>query len=73
MYIACTSEITLVRAGERGLGALVMGFAGPDEIARKNAVYREAFRNRKVEDQVPIKANEHLAALCPVICLDDRE
>jgi alkanesulfonate monooxygenase SsuD/methylene tetrahydromethanopterin reductase-like flavin-dependent oxidoreductase (luciferase family) len=73
MYIACTSETTLVRAGERGLGALVMGFAGPDEIARKNAVYREAFRNRKVEDQVPIKPNEHLAALCPVICLDDRE
>ncbi|WP_336953220.1 LLM class flavin-dependent oxidoreductase [Sphingobium aromaticivastans] len=73
MYMACTSEPTLVRAGERGLGALVLGFSGPEEISRKNAIYREAFRTRKVEDQVGFRPNEHLAALCPVICLEDRE
>ena len=72
MYMACTSEPTLRRAGERGLGALVLGFAGPEEIARKNAIYREAFANRRAEDQVGFRPNEHLAALCPVICLEDR-
>lgn len=72
MYMACTSEPTLVRAGARGIGALVLGFAGPEEIARKNAIYREAFRMRKAEDQVGFRPNEHLAALCPVICLEDR-
>jgi alkanesulfonate monooxygenase SsuD/methylene tetrahydromethanopterin reductase-like flavin-dependent oxidoreductase (luciferase family) len=72
MYMACTSEQTLRRAGERALGALVLGFAGPEEIARKNAIYREAFASRREEHQVGFRPNEHLAALCPVICLEDR-
>ena len=50
-----------------------MGFSGPDEIARKNAIYREAFANRKAEDQVGFRPTEHLAALCATIVLDDRE
>lgn len=48
IYMACTRETTLVQAGSRGIGALVLGFAGPEDIAKKNAVYRENFRNRKV-------------------------
>ena len=51
MYMACTGDDSLPRAGSRGLGALVLGFGGPDEVARKNKLYREAFRNRKPEDQ----------------------
>jgi hypothetical protein len=47
--------------------------SGPDEIARKNAVYRENFRNRKVEDQVGVVPTEHLAAFCAACVLDDRE
>ncbi|QKS01417.1 LLM class flavin-dependent oxidoreductase [Sphingomonas sp. CL5.1] len=73
IYMACTRETTLVQAGSRGIGALVLGFAGPEDIAKKNAVYRENFRNRKVGDQVGFRPTEHLAALCPSIVLDDRE
>lgn len=71
MFLACTREPTLVMAGSRGLGALVMGFSGPDEVAKKNQIYRETFANRKKEDQVGDFATEHLAALCPAIILDD--
>ena len=71
MYIACTREATLLTAGERGLGALVLGFSGPDEIAKKNRIYRQAFADRDPADQVPLVANEHMAALCPAVVLDD--
>jgi alkanesulfonate monooxygenase SsuD/methylene tetrahydromethanopterin reductase-like flavin-dependent oxidoreductase (luciferase family) len=73
MYMACTRDDSIVTAGSRGLGALVLGFSGPDEIARKNAIYRESYRNRKAEDQVGFRPTEHLAALCPAVILDDRE
>jgi alkanesulfonate monooxygenase SsuD/methylene tetrahydromethanopterin reductase-like flavin-dependent oxidoreductase (luciferase family) len=73
MYMACTREEALQIAGSRGLGALVLGFSGPDEIAKKNVIYRAAFKNRKAEDQVGFRPTEHLAALCPAIILDDAE
>ena len=73
LYMACTREATLVAAGSRGIGALVLGFSGPDEIAKKNAIYREAFANRKREDQVGFRPTEHLAALCAATVLEDRE
>ncbi len=73
MYMACTREATLNQAGERGLGALVLGFGGPEDIAKKNDVYRAALARRKPEDQVGYFANEHLAALCPTIVSTDRE
>jgi alkanesulfonate monooxygenase SsuD/methylene tetrahydromethanopterin reductase-like flavin-dependent oxidoreductase (luciferase family) len=71
MYLACTNTDTLKRAGGRGLGALVLGFGGPDEVAKKNAVYRSAWAERKPEDQVGFRPTQHLAALCPAIVLDD--
>ena len=73
LYYACTREATLTLAGSRGIGALVLGFSGPDEIAHKNAIYREAFRNRKAEEQVGFRPTEHLAALCAACVLDDRD
>lgn len=73
LYMACTREATLEMAGKRGIGALVLGFSGPDEIAKKNAIYREHFRHRKPEDQVGFRPTEHLAALCAATVLDDRE
>ncbi len=73
LYMACTREDTLKAAGGRGIGALVMGFAGPDDIRKKNAIYREYFKNRKAEDQVGFRPTEHLAALCPATVLSDRE
>jgi alkanesulfonate monooxygenase SsuD/methylene tetrahydromethanopterin reductase-like flavin-dependent oxidoreductase (luciferase family) len=73
MYMACTREEALQIAGSRGLGALVLGFSGPDEIAKKNAVYRKAYAERKVEDQVGFRPHQHLAALCPAVILNDKE
>jgi alkanesulfonate monooxygenase SsuD/methylene tetrahydromethanopterin reductase-like flavin-dependent oxidoreductase (luciferase family) len=71
MYLACTNTDTLKRAGGRGMGALVLGFGGPEEVAKKNMVYREAWTSRKVEDQVGFRPIQHLAALCPAIVLED--
>lgn len=71
MYLACTNDPSLVRAGSRGIGALVLGFGGPEEVARKNAIYREAWANRDPKDQVGFRPIQHVAALCPTIVLSD--
>jgi len=71
MYLACTNTDTLTKAGSRGMGALVLGFGGPDDVANKNRIYREAWATRKPEDQVGFRPIQHLAALCPAIVLDD--
>jgi alkanesulfonate monooxygenase SsuD/methylene tetrahydromethanopterin reductase-like flavin-dependent oxidoreductase (luciferase family) len=73
MYMATTRPDSLKVAGSRGLGALVLGFGGPDDVAQKNAIYREAYRTRKAEDQVGFRPIEHLAALCPAVVLDDKD
>jgi alkanesulfonate monooxygenase SsuD/methylene tetrahydromethanopterin reductase-like flavin-dependent oxidoreductase (luciferase family) len=71
MYLACTRESTLNQAGEWGVGALVLGFGGPEDVAQKNRVYRAAIERRTAESQIPLFPVEHLAALCPAIVLDD--
>ncbi|MED5263115.1 MAG: LLM class flavin-dependent oxidoreductase [Myxococcota bacterium] len=71
MFLACTRESTLNQAGEWGLGALCMGFGGPEDVAQKNRVYRAAAKRRTPESQIPDFPNVHLSALCPAIVLDD--
>jgi alkanesulfonate monooxygenase SsuD/methylene tetrahydromethanopterin reductase-like flavin-dependent oxidoreductase (luciferase family) len=71
MYLACTNLDTLARAGQRGMGALVLGFGGPEEVASKNKIYRDAWASRDPADQVGYRPIQHLAALCPTIVLDD--
>ncbi len=71
LYQACTQTSTLIDAGERGIGALVLGFGGPEQVAEKDRVYREAFANRDPSLQVGLRPTEHLAALCPTLVLDD--
>lgn len=73
LYYACTRQATLELAGSRGIGALVLGFSGPEEIAKKAKIYREAFRNRDPKDQVGFRPTEHVAALCAATVLDDRD
>ncbi len=73
IYMATTRPDSLRMAGSRGIGALVMGFGGPDDIAEKSRVYREAWNSRKPEDQVGFRPIQHLAALCPTIVSRDRE
>jgi len=71
LYMACTHEESLEVAGQRGIGALVLGFGGPEQVAAKNAVYREAWAGRDPADQVGQRPTEHLAALCPAIVMED--
>ena len=73
MYMACTRDESLLTAGERGLGALVLAFDGPPEVERKNVMYREAYAKRDPAKQVGYRPINHLAALCPAIVLDDRD
>ncbi len=73
MFMACTREETLNQAGEWGLGALCLGFGGPDDMARKNEIYRAAIARRTAESQIPDFPVEHLSALCPAIVLEDGE
>jgi alkanesulfonate monooxygenase SsuD/methylene tetrahydromethanopterin reductase-like flavin-dependent oxidoreductase (luciferase family) len=73
VYMACTHNDTLEVAGERGIGALVLGFGGPDQVAEKNRIYRKAFGDRDPHKQVGLRPTEHFAALCPTVVLDDRD
>jgi alkanesulfonate monooxygenase SsuD/methylene tetrahydromethanopterin reductase-like flavin-dependent oxidoreductase (luciferase family) len=73
LYMACTRPDTLDAAGSRGIGALVLGFGGPEDIHAKNAIYRQAFATRDPARQVGFRPTEHLAALCPAVVLDDRD
>ncbi len=71
LYLACTRTESLLTAGGRGLGALVLGFGGPSDIAEKSATYRRAFAERRTEDQVGAVPTLHLSALCPAMVLPD--
>jgi alkanesulfonate monooxygenase SsuD/methylene tetrahydromethanopterin reductase-like flavin-dependent oxidoreductase (luciferase family) len=71
LYMACTHEDSLLDAGRRGIGALVLGFGGPEQVARKNEIYRRAYADRDPAEQVGSRPTEHFAALCPALVLDD--
>ena len=71
LYMACTHQDSLAEAAGRGIGALVLGFGGPEAVAEKNRIYREAFATRDPEEQVGYFPNEHFAALCPAVVLED--
>lgn len=73
LYMACTKRETVKLAAEYGVGALVMGFAGPDEIRVYRKIYDEAIAARTPEKMVSTVANDSLVALCPTIVLDDVE
>jgi alkanesulfonate monooxygenase SsuD/methylene tetrahydromethanopterin reductase-like flavin-dependent oxidoreductase (luciferase family) len=73
MFLACTRAEMFEYAGAHGLGALALGFAGPDDVATKNELYRKAIANRNDEDVVGAFPNDKLVALCPAIVLEDRD
>jgi alkanesulfonate monooxygenase SsuD/methylene tetrahydromethanopterin reductase-like flavin-dependent oxidoreductase (luciferase family) len=73
MFLACTRHETLDLAGRLGVGALCLGFAGPDDIAAKRKAYDAAIATRRPDDTVGRFAVNHLSALCPAMVLDDRE
>lgn len=71
LFLACTKRDTVTLAAEYGIGALVLGFAGVDEVAYLNGLYRKAIAGRTGERFVSTVVNDHLSALCPTIVLDD--
>lgn len=73
LFLACTREATLGLAAELGLGALCLGFAGPEDIAAKRAVYDAGRARRDGSRFVSAEPNDHLSALCPAVVLDDGE
>ncbi|MEU6660276.1 LLM class flavin-dependent oxidoreductase [Streptomyces sp. NPDC046821] len=73
LFLACSRTDTLTQAAELGIGALVMGFAGPDSIADMRRHYDEARAARTGDRFVSSVVNDHFSVLCPTIVLDDRE
>ena len=73
LFMACTREMMFEFTGSHGIGALALGFAGPDDIARKNEIYRMAIAAREESEVIGAFANDKLVALCPAIVLEDRE
>jgi hypothetical protein len=60
-------------AAEYGVGPLVFGFAGVDEVAHLNEVYTNAIARRDGSRFVSTEVNDHFAVLCPTIVLSDPE
>jgi alkanesulfonate monooxygenase SsuD/methylene tetrahydromethanopterin reductase-like flavin-dependent oxidoreductase (luciferase family) len=73
LFLACTKRDTVELAAEYGVGALVMGFAGPSEVAGLRKIYDDAIGARTGDRFVSSVTNDHFSALCPTIVLDDRE
>ncbi len=73
LYMACTKKDTLKLAADYGIGALVLGFAGVEEIAELRRIYDAAIADRDGSQFVSTVTNDHFSALCPTIVLDDRE
>jgi alkanesulfonate monooxygenase SsuD/methylene tetrahydromethanopterin reductase-like flavin-dependent oxidoreductase (luciferase family) len=73
LYLACTKRDTVALAAEYGIGALVLGFSGPDDVAELRRIYDDAIARRTGERFVSTVVNDHFSALCPTIVLDDRD
>ena len=73
LFLACSRAETLARAAELGVGALVMGFAGPESIREMRTAYDAARAGRDGSRLVSTEVNDHFSVLCPTVVLDDAE
>ncbi len=73
LYLACTKNDTVALAAEYGIGALVLGFSGPDDVADLHQRYTDTIADRSKKRFVSSEVNDHFAALCPTTVLDDPE
>jgi len=71
LFLACTQYETVALAAEYGIGALVLGFSGPDDVAEMRTIYDNAIAARSRRRFVSPEVNNHFSALCPTIVLDD--
>ncbi len=73
LFLACSHPETVKTAAEYGVGALAFGFAGPDSIRNIRKMYHDTMASRSGQNFVSTVVNDHLAALCPSVVLDDRD
>jgi len=73
LYLACTKRDTVKLAADLGIGALVLGFAGVEEIRTLREIYDQALKARDSDRFVSPHTTTHFSALCPTIVLDDRD
>ena len=73
LFMACSKKDTVRMAAEYGVGALVLGFAGVDEVREYHDLYMETIKRRDGEKFVSSVVNDHFTALLPTIVLDDGE
>ena len=73
LYLACTKRDTVGLAAEYGIGSLVLGFSGPDDIAELRKIYDDTIKTRSKKRFVSTEVNDHFSALCPTIVLDDKQ
>ena len=73
LYVAATRDETLDVAGRLGIGALCLGFGGPEDILRKRIRYDRAIAARGDGPIAGLVPTHHLSALCPAVVLEDRE
>ena len=71
LYLACTKSDTVALAAEYGVGSLVLGFSGPDDVAALRKIYDDTIGTRTKKRFVSSEVNDHFSALCPTIVLDD--
>jgi len=71
LYLACTKNDTVALAANYGIGALVLGFSGPDDVAELRKIYDHNIKERTKKRFVSSEVNDHFSALCPTIVLDD--
>ncbi len=71
LFLACSRQDTLLDAARWGLGALCLGFAGPEDMAAKVWKYRQACADRDGSQFVGAFATNFISALCPAVVLDD--
>src|SRR4029079_9810253 len=69
LYLACTKRDTVTLAAEYGIGALVLGLAGIDEVTELVKIYKASIASRTGERFVSTVTNDHISALCPTIVL----
>jgi alkanesulfonate monooxygenase SsuD/methylene tetrahydromethanopterin reductase-like flavin-dependent oxidoreductase (luciferase family) len=65
LWAACTQEETVQIAGERGIGCLIHGKAGPERVGQYVRTYREALTNAKPVGQF---INDHVVADLAAYC-----
>ena len=73
LFMACSKKDTVMLAAEYGVGALVLGFAGVEEVREYHDLYRATIAARGGDRLVSSVVNDHFCALLPTIVLDDGE